>query len=170
MHEKERGLILVNSYPDQEDILKNIQKLEPELIKRLTFKDRNSSTSNEELIRKHKRDDKENSVLLSPGMWYGVDLKDDYGRFCIIATAPYIPNDSFNQAKTRLYQNDMWKKRSQFFKLIQGAGRCCRHQEDHSTTYVIDEGCEVMYSDIVQYLKDHPNENKEWYNDSVREF
>ena len=171
-HPEEKGLILVNSKKEHDDIIKGI--LDYELKKRLTYvnyhpKDTNEvQKSNEETLEIHKR--KENSVLISPSMWEGINLKKDLGRFCIIAKAPFAPGSgALVQAKKRLRPDDRWKETKDFFTLIQGCGRCTRATDDHSTTYLLEKGCEDLIKQIEEYQDRHKDYNIKWFTDAIRE-
>ena len=169
---EEKGLILVNSIKEHDDIIKGI--LDYKTKKRLTYvnyhpKDTNEvQKSNEETLEIHRR--KENSVLISPSMWEGIDLKYDLGRFCIIAKAPFAPGSgALVQAKKRLRPDDRWKETKDFFTLIQGCGRCTRATDDHSTTYLLEKGCEDMIKQIEEYQDRHKDYNIKWFTDAIRE-
>ena len=169
---EEKGLILVNSIKEHDDIIKGI--LDYKTKKRLTYvnyhpKDTNEvQKSNEETLEIHKR--KENSVLISPSMWEGIDLKEDLGRFCIIAKAPFTSGSgALAQAKKRLRPDDRWKETKDFFTLIQGCGRCTRATDDHSTTYLLEKGCEDMIKQIEEYQDRHKDYNIKWFTDAIRE-
>ena len=169
---EEKGLILVNSKKEHEDIIKGISDYESK--KRLAYVDYHSNDSNEiqksneEILEKHKR--KENSVLISPSMWEGIDLKHDLGRFCIIAKAPFTSGSgALAQAKKRLRPDDRWKETKDFFTLIQGCGRCTRAIDDHSTTYLLEKGCEDMIEQIEEYQDKHKDYNIKWFTDSIKE-
>jgi ATP-dependent DNA helicase DinG len=169
---KEKGLILVNSKKEHEDIINGISDYESK--KRLTYVNYHSNDvnevqkSNEETLEKHKR--KENSVLISPSMWEGIDLKHDLGRFCIIAKAPFAPGSgALVQAKKRLRPDDRWKETKDFFTLIQGCGRCTRATDDYSTTYLLEKGCEGLIEQIEEYQERHKDYNIKWFTDAIRE-
>jgi Rad3-related DNA helicase len=172
-HSDEKGLILVNSKKEQDEIINGIQ--DSELKKRLTHvnyerSERNEiQKSNEETLEKHKR--KPNSVLISSSMWEGIDLKYDLGRFCIIAKSPFSPGSgALEQAKKRLWPESKWKETKDFFKLIQGCGRCTRGTDDTSVTYLLEKGCEDMIDQIEEYQKEHEDYNINWFTDAIREY
>ena len=172
-HSNERGLILVNSKKEQDDIINLIQ--DSGLKKRLTYvkyqlKDEDEiQKDREEIQEKHKSRQKPNSVIISPVMWEGVNLKDDLGRFCIIAKAPFAPSSGeWAKAKTRLQPGSKWAMTLNFFKLIQGCGRCSRSIDDHSVTYLLDKTCEDLIEQIEEYQKEHKDYNIKWFTDAIR--
>ena len=179
-HPNQRGLILINSIDETNKIIADIH---PELKKRLTYRnyqgETNAKTSserkelekfNEELLQEHK--DKENSVLISPSMWEGVDLKNDLGRFCIIAKSPFAPGTGLlAQKKKKLREDKMdWKYTKDFFKLIQGCGRCTRGVKDNSTTYLIEPGCRDLLSRIKEYQNNHKDYKINWFTDALKPY
>ena len=179
-HPDKKGLILINS---RDEIKKIIADIHPELKKRLTYRDyqgeANAKTSserkelekfNEDLLQEHK--EKENSVLISPSMWEGVDLKNSLGRFCIIAKSPFSPGTTaLAKKKTKLRgDNKNWKETKDFFKLIQGFGRCTRGVKDHSTTYLIEPGCQKMIGLIKNYQNNHKDYKIKWFTDAIKPY
>lgn len=179
-HPNQRGLILINSIDETNKIIADIH---PELKKRLTYRnyqgEANAKTSserkelekfNEELLQEHK--DKENSVLISPSMWEGVDLKNDLGRFCIIAKSPFAPGTGLlAKKKTKLREDKMdWKYTKDFFKLIQGFGRCTRGVKDHSNTFLIEPGCRDLLSRIKVYQNNHKDYKIKWFTDAIKPY
>ena len=103
-------------------------------------------------------------------MWEGIDLKYDLGKFCIIAKSPFSPGDALVQAKKRLRPKSKWKETKDFFKLIQGCGRCTRGTDDASVTYLLEKGCEEMIDQIEEYQKEHEDYNINWFTDAIREY
>ena len=172
-HPDERGLILVNSGKEHEDIIRLIQ--DPELKKRLTYRNRQPKDSNEiqksneEILEEHKHPQKPNSVMISPSMWEGVDLKGDYGRFCIVAKAPYAPGrGALADAKKNLRPKQ--RDTEDFFKLIQGCGRCTRSTDDQSVTYLLDKGCDKLVERMYEYQNEHKDYNVKWFTDAISEY
>jgi ATP-dependent DNA helicase DinG len=79
------------------------------------------------------------TVLISPSLHTGLDLKDDLSRFQIIIKIPY-PNigDRWTDEKRKIDERSYYWQTG--LKLIQGYGRSIRSKEDltHNTTYVLD--------------------------------
>jgi Rad3-related DNA helicase len=97
---------------------------------------REDNTKNEDIINLHENA-KGATVLVSPSMTHGVDLRGDLGRFQIIMKIPYLPIN--NKRIKKLMDNDpRWYQNKMLSSLIQGCGRCTRSQDDHSITYVLD--------------------------------
>jgi Rad3-related DNA helicase len=83
------------------------------------------------------QDTPEPTVLVSPSMTHGVDLKGDLGEFQIVMKAPFLPlND---ERVKRKFENDKeWYTDAMLSTLIQMCGRCNRSEQDYSETYIID--------------------------------
>lgn len=77
------------------------------------------------------------TVLASPSMSHGVDLKDDLARFQIIIKAPYLPmTDKRVEKMMKLDFN--WYMNKMLSSLIQSCGRGVRSHKDHCVTYILD--------------------------------
>jgi Rad3-related DNA helicase len=92
--------------------------------------------NNEQIIKQH-IESKEPTVLVSPSMTYGVDLKEDLARFQIISKASYMPlND---ERIKRLFKEDpSWYVNKMLNHLIQACGRGVRTKNDKCVTYILD--------------------------------
>ena len=103
---------------------------------------RDGSSTNETLLSEHFDSDKP-TVLVSPSLSYGVDLKDEMGRFCIIVKLPYLPLS--NKRIERIFQQDKgWYNNAMLNGLVQMCGRCTRSEEDFSDTYILDGNIEQI--------------------------
>ena len=99
---------------------------------------RESGANNEQIIKQH-AESSDNTVLVSPSLTLGVDLKDDLARFQIIIKAAYLPLG--DERIKRLFKEDpQWYQNQMLNNLIQACGRGVRSKDDHCVTYVID-GC-----------------------------
>jgi len=78
-----------------------------------------------------------NSVLLTPSMSEGIDLKDDLARFIIIVKLPF-GNLSDKHIKAKRDKKKAWYKYNTAINLIQVAGRGMRHADDYCSVYVLD--------------------------------
>ena len=110
--------------------------LRAELKDDYRFLYRSSKDTNESILNDHFATD-DPTVVVSPSMAYGVDLKDDLARFQIIVKLPYMP---LNQKRIkRLFDIDReWYENKMLNTLVQAAGRATRNENDHSVTYVLD--------------------------------
>lgn len=89
------------------------------------------------------------TILVSPSMMNGVDLKDDLSRFQIILKIPY-PNMKSNKIKKRMSDYKKWYNWKTVCDFIQAYGRSIRSIDDHAETYVLDES----FSDLLKYNYD----------------
>lgn len=102
--------------------------------RRLLFQD---TTNRDKILAKHIKST-EPTVLVSPSMTEGVDLKDDLSRFQIICKLPfpYLGDQLVQKRKERW---DWWYSFETAKVLIQGIGRSVRNEEDYAVTYILDE-------------------------------
>jgi ATP-dependent DNA helicase DinG len=92
--------------------------------------------NNESIIKQH-FESPEPTVLVSPSMAFGVDLKEDLARFQILMKAAYMPlND---ERIKRLFKEDPdWYVNKMLNNLIQACGRGVRTKNDKCITYILD--------------------------------
>jgi Rad3-related DNA helicase len=94
------------------------------------------------LLSEHSESEKP-TVIVSPSLTYGVDLKDDLGRFCIVVKLPYLPL-SDKRIKRIFEQDKVWYTNSMLNGLVQMCGRCTRSENDFSNTYILDGNIEQI--------------------------
>lgn len=126
---------------------------------RLTYHD---TTNRQEILDNH-LDDKKNSVIVSPSMISGVDLKDENSRFQILLKVPY-PNIGSKKIKQRQKINPEWYNWKTVVDFIQMYGRSTRSKDDWSETYILDSSFSTLlkYSGhlIPRYISDAIKEIK----------
>jgi len=91
---------------------------------------------NEEILEQHTATDKP-TVLVSPSMSYGVDLKGDLARFQIIMKAPFLPTKDV-RIERMMKDNFDWYMDKMLCSLIQSCGRGIRSKDDKCVTYILD--------------------------------
>ncbi len=84
------------------------------------------------------------SVIVSPSMKQGVDLKDDLSRFQIILKMPY-PSLASKVNKRRSEKNKNWYSWMTVMDVIQSYGRSIRSDVDYADTIILDS----CFSDIM---------------------
>ena len=96
----------------------------------------------DEVIAEHVNSSKP-TVLISPSLHTGLNLKDDISRFQIITKVPY-PNkgDRWIEAKRKIDED--WYYWQTALRLVQGSGRSIRSKEDWAKTYVLDSAFGYM--------------------------
>jgi Rad3-related DNA helicase len=127
-HKGEKGIIHTHSFAITRAVQSRLQG------KRYLY--REEGTTNEAIVREHsfRKDD---TVLVSPSLTMGLDLKGDLGKWQIIVKLPYPPLG--NKRIKMLFEKDPeWYKMKMFITLIQAAGRCTRTKDDESVTYILD--------------------------------
>ena len=127
-HKNEKGLIHTHTNIITNYLNKNINE------KRFLF--REPGVNNEDILQHH-YESSDPTVLVSPSMGYGVDLKDDLARFQIIIKAPYLPmNDKRIEKLMKL--DASWYTNKMLGTLIQSCGRAVRSKLDYCATYILD--------------------------------
>lgn len=128
-HPHEKGIIHTANYTIAQKIIDNIQS------KRLVY--RGAGESNELLYKMHVLSDDDNTVLVSPSLMTGIDLKDDLGRFQIIVKLPFI-SLADERVKRKMAIDKKWYLAKMMRDLVQACGRSTRSEDDWSITYVLD--------------------------------
>lgn len=124
---------------------------------RLIFHD---SLTREKSLEKH-LSSQFKTVLVSPSMINGVDLKDDYSRFQIILKVPF-PNLVSTKIKKRLETRPDWYNWKTLIDLLQAYGRSIRNDDDWAETYILDECFDQILNNkaVPQYFLDALNIKK----------
>ena len=101
------------------------------------------SNNRDEVLKLH-IDSVEPTVLLSPSMMEGVDLKDNLSRFQIICKVPF-PYLGDLVVKKRMELNNKWYPYTTAKSIIQSLGRSIRNETDHAISYILDSDWERFY-------------------------
>jgi Rad3-related DNA helicase len=147
-HKNDKGIIHTHN-------MKITNAFRMKLDKDRRFLVRDAGVTNERILEKHKIAN--NTVIISPSLGFGTDLKDEEGRFQIIAKTPYLPLNS-KRIGILAKKDPDWYKMKTIVSLVQMAGRCTRHKDDYSSTYILD-ACAVdlikRYSSMLpKYFRD----------------
>jgi Rad3-related DNA helicase len=134
-HSDVKGIIHTHSYKVAKYLRENIKD------KRLLF---HGAEDRLEKLSKH-MNSKEPTVLVSPSMQEGVDLKDDLSRFQIICKVPY-PYLGDKIVKKRMNRWKWWYPLQTAKTIVQSIGRSVRSSTDHATSYILDADWERFYS------------------------
>ena len=126
-HKGQKGIIHCHTYKIANYLAKNIRS------KRLLIHD---GTSRDEILRKHIAS-KDDTVLLSPSMSEGVDLRNDLSRFQIVMKIPY-PYLGDPLIKKRMNKWDGWYSMQTAKRIVQSVGRSIRSMDDQAVTYILD--------------------------------
>lgn len=140
-HGKESGIIHAGSFKIAEWIVSNL-KTDHEIV----HHNPGCESSRDDIIDYYL----ENAalrpmILVSPSATEGMDLKDDLGRFAIIAKVPYpFLGDAWVKRRMQLSQD--WYNRQAITGIIQGCGRVVRSKEDWGQVYILDESFTFLYN------------------------
>jgi len=94
------------------------------------------STNREQIIDYHCSNERP-TVILSPSMLEGIDLKDDRSRFQILCKLPW-PFLGDEVVKKRMTNNPNWYIIETIKLIVQGLGRSIRNENDHAVSYILD--------------------------------
>jgi ATP-dependent DNA helicase DinG len=127
-HKDEKGIIHTSSYQINNLIMKKVNN--PRLVTHVSAKER------EEILRKH-FESNEPTVLVSPSMTTGVDLRDDAARWGVIVKVsfPYLGDARIKALFERSRKWYLWKTAQD---VLQACGRIVRTQEDLGIMYILD--------------------------------
>ena len=147
-HSTHKGLIHTVSFKITKAVEENIMN------DRLIFRD--AGKTNDILLKEHSQSD-EPTVMVSPSMSHGVDLKGDLGRFQVIMKVPYLPLS--NKRIKRLSKEDYkWYLNKTLSTLVQMAGRCTRNDTDKAVTYIVDGSAAILlkknWNKLPRYFRD----------------
>ena len=152
-HKNEKGIIHTTSYSQLRFIKENICKENAiRLIETSSKIDRN------EILQKHYNNSKP-TVLISPSLYLGIDLKDNHSRFQIIVKVPY-PDLTDRRISVMKQRDPNWYSWNTILKIVQAYGRSIRSQEDFANTYILD-------SSISYLLKQTKEMSPKWFSDAI---
>ena len=106
---------------------------------------RDQENRNEDILHDHSLSS-EPTVLVSPSLGLGIDLKDDLARFQIIVKAPYLPLGD-ERIKKMFELDKNWYSNKMLSNVVQQCGRGIRSSQDHCKTYILDAG---VYQAIIR--------------------
>jgi ATP-dependent DNA helicase DinG len=138
-HKFESGIIHTASYDLTLKIYQNIDK---KYRKRLLVY--NGTEEKREALQELKL--KKGMVLLGPSLLDGLNLKDEWSRFCVFAKVPYLSlTDKF--VATKLKIDSRWYQWKAIVNILQGTGRSIRSENDYASTYILD----ACFSDLLHF-------------------
>lgn len=127
----DRGIIHCHTYRWAQEIMKMNASIGGRFLYPRT------AMEQKEILDIHARS--KNTVLLSPSMTEGVDLKGDLARFGMLVKVPYLPTQD-PVIKARMDADQTWYGYRTIMTVIQACGRIVRSMEDHGDTYLLDPG------------------------------
>ena len=114
---------------------------------------REEGVFNEDIVQMHSLS-KASTVLVSPSLAFGLDLKEDLGRWQIIMKIPYFPLNN-KRIKLLAEEDPDWYNMKVLVTFIQACGRCTRSKEDHSVTYILDGMCNSFIKKNAHLMEDY---------------
>lgn len=152
-HSNEKGIIHCQSFKTVKNVMSHFKGTPFE--RRLLSHDSTSRSKNYAIDAHMTKS--EPTVLLSPSMTEGLDLRDDLSRFQVVCKAPFGSLAS-PYIKTRMALDPDWYMWCACLDLVQGTGRSIRSKDDYAVTYLIDSDINRLLSSGV--LPD-------WWTDAV---
>jgi ATP-dependent DNA helicase DinG len=98
------------------------------------------------------------TVLFSPSMAEGLDLKEDLARWGVIIKVPYAALDPY--VKARSQKDPDWYLWLTALKLVQQTGRIVRSSKDKGVMWILDAG----FGDFLRRAK---SKMPKWWRDSI---
>lgn len=151
-HKEHKGIIHTSNYR----ILDELRTLYSKNT-RFIWVDR--TMEKEKCLRLHEKSP--GSILVSPSMMEGVDLKDDLARFQVIIKIPFPARTPYLEALEQAMPG--WYGLCTRNSLVQAYGRPVRSDKDWATTYVLDSSIRMLINEgidsyFIQALKKGPAE------------
>ena len=154
LHADDKGIIHTTSYDQLTFIKDNISQTNE---RRLLVTD--PEIQRDETIFQHTNTTKP-TVLISPSLHTGLDLKNELSRFQIITKVPY-PNKSDRWTNAKREKDEEWYYWQTGLRLIQAYGRSVRSKDDWAKTYILD-------SAFGYFIKKNMNILPEWFRQAIR--
>jgi len=153
-HPDQKGLVLVTTKKHCSDLIASSPGSPASASKagRLVavYNSQTEGKQRDALLERHRKSETAD-VLVSPSLWYGVDLKDDLSRFQIILKTPY-PSFADRRTRIKARRNPVWYKYAALVKLLQGLGRSVSNSADHAVTYCLDPSALLLIQQMRPYV------------------
>ena len=131
LHKNYKGIIHTTSYEQLNFIKENISE-----INKRRLLETDPEIQRDEIIAEHVNSIKP-TVLISPSLHTGLDLKDHLSRFQVITKVPY-PNLGDRWINEKKKMSGQWYTWQTALRLVQAYGRSIRSKEDWAKTYILD--------------------------------
>ena len=142
-HKNDKGIIHCHSYRVANFLKKNIRS------SRLLI---HGSDDRDKVLEKHMKS-KTATVLVSPSMSEGIDLKGDLSRFQIICKVPY-PYLGDKLIRKKMNKWKWWYSLQTAKSILQSVGRSVRSKDDTAITYILDSDFDTFYSRNKHFFPD----------------
>lgn len=147
-HKNEKGIIHTHSTKVAEHLKRTIRN------KRIIIA---HGADREAALKKHIKS-KEPTVLISPSMAEGVDLKGDLSKFQVICKIPF-PYLGDKVVVKKMNRWKWWYNTQTVRTIIQAVGRSIRSEDDTAVTYILDGDWKRIKSTCREYFPDNFFEN-----------
>ncbi|HEU5119732.1 MAG TPA: ATP-dependent DNA helicase [Candidatus Nitrosocosmicus sp.] len=154
IHKNDKGIIHTTSYDQLNYIKENLSRAN---ARRLLITD--PEIQRDEIIFQHISTQKP-TVLISPSLHTGLDLKDNLSRFQIITKVPY-PNKSDRWTNAKRGVDEEWYYWQTALRLIQAYGRSVRSKDDWAKTYILD-------SAFNYFIRKNRNNIPQWFIRAIK--
>jgi ATP-dependent DNA helicase DinG len=153
-HKDHKGIIHTTSYEQLNFIKENVSR-----DNRRRLLETDPEVQRDEIIKEHINATKP-TVLISPSLHLGLDLKDDLSRFQVITKVPYPSlGDRWINEKRR--RNENWYTWQTALRLVQAYGRSVRSKDDWARTYVLD-------SAFTPFVRKNKNILPHWFIQAIQ--
>jgi ATP-dependent DNA helicase DinG len=153
-HANERGVVHTTSYHQANYIIEHVSE---QNRKRLVTTE--GSMARTQLLHTHGATGA--SVLISPSLYQGVDLKDDLARFQVIVKVPFS-DLSDRRTQVKMQRERGWYDWQTALRLVQTYGRSVRSETDSAVTYVLD-------SNFGSFVRGHMELFPQYFLDALTE-
>lgn len=127
-HADQKGIIHCSNYKFFNQLRQNYRG-----NKRFLWVDRDDDKT--EFLKRH-TEAKTGTVLVSPSMMEGVDLKDDLARFQVLLKLPYPALDDYTRKMMAIFPN--YYENLVATSIVQAYGRAVRSETDQARFYILD--------------------------------
>lgn len=149
IHKTENGIIHTTSFGVSEWLVTN---LEGKIPQRIYHHNPDSGDDRNAVIKAFSNATKP-SVLISPSITEGLDLKYDLARFGIVAKIPY-PYLGDQWVKARMDLSNEWYRRQAIIQILQACGRIVRAIDDKGVTYILDGSWGYLFKQTAHTIPD----------------
>lgn len=158
-HPTDNGIIHTGSYQISSFLVRELSKKIPHKI---YHHNADTEIGRESAINGFISDDISGpKILISPSITEGLDLKEDLGRFSIIAKTPF-PSLADKWVKKRADLSQKWYNLQAIKSVIQASGRVVRSKDDWGVTYILDHSFGSLYNRMKSYVPS-------WWRESFNE-
>lgn len=136
-HKNEKGIIFCHTYKIGDYLKENINGVNGRRLLLHTSKNRQA------VLEEHMASDKP-TVLLTPSLSEGIDLKQDMSRFQILCKIPF-PYLGDERVMKKMKKLPWWYAYKTVKTVVQSLGRSVRSEDDYAISYILDGDWAYFY-------------------------